>query len=256
MNVVIVTQMRMGSTRLPGKVLKMIGDKTLMQIHLERLSKSITTNKIIIATTTNTEDDAIELLGKKLGFEVYRGSVNDVLERYYFAIKELKPQLVVRVTGDCPLLDHAIIDAVVMMVKTKINQVDYCSNTLEEHFPDGQDVEVVTFQALEKAFFEATLKSDREHVTPYIRRNSDTKGGALFKSMNFPCVANYSHVRMTLDEQADFDLISKLINNLGTNKTWKEYTEFILQNKLSALNEGIIRNEGYLKSIKSDTNHA
>jgi spore coat polysaccharide biosynthesis protein SpsF (cytidylyltransferase family) len=172
------------------------------------------------------------------------------LDRFYQAAKDINPEWVVRVTSDCPLIDPSIIDAVIALAK--VNDVDYCSNTLVEHFPDGQDVEVFKFSALQKAWQEAKLKSDREHVTPYIRRNTNFNDGNLFSAVNFPCYANFSAVRMTVDEPNDLELINQLVNTLGINKTWITYTNHILSNKLYNINKDIIRNEGFLKSLNND----
>src|SRR5690606_16642750 len=134
----------------------------------------------------------------------------------------------------------------------QVQDLDYCSNVIDEGFPDGQDVEVFKFSALEKAWNNASLKSDREHVTSYIRNNSDAKGGSIFKAMNFPAYYGYGDIRMTVDELRDFELIVTLVRALGKDKTWLEYTNYIIQHELSYINNGIIRNEGYLNSLKKD----
>ena len=247
---ILVTQARVGSTRLPGKVLKEVDEKTLLQIHLERLKKCKNITEIIVATTDKEEDLVIFEKVNAWGFNTTRGSELDVLDRFYQAVKDRNPDWVVRVTSDCPLIDPTIIDAVITFAK--MNDVDYCSNTLIEHFPDGQDVEIFKFSALEKAWKEATLTSEREHVTPYIRNNSDINNGKLFSAVNLPSPTNYSDVRMTVDEPKDFELITKLIRKLGTEKSWLEYTNYIIENNLQNINKTIIRNEGYLKSIKND----
>ena len=130
--------------------------------------------------------------------------------------------------------------------------MDYGSNGLTEQFPDGQDIEVFKFSALEIAWKNAKLKSEREHVTPYIRNNADNNGDDLFITINYPCEKDYSKIRMTVDEPRDFDLIELLINNLGIDKTWLEYTNYIIENNLTKINDQIIRNEGLLKSLKED----
>lgn len=247
---VLVTQARTGSTRLPGKVLLKIDGDELLKIHLSRLRKCKSVDQIIIATTTNQEDDIITSLGALWGFDISRGSVDDVLDRFYQAVKEIDPEWVVRVTSDCPLIDPALVDAVISCAQ--VNNADYCSNVLQEHFPDGQDVEVFKFSALEKAWKEAVLKSDREHVTPYIRNNSSFTGGKFFSAVNFPCINNLSDVRMTVDEPRDFDLIKEVINNIGIEKSWLSYTNYIIDNQLQKINANIIRNEGMLKSLRND----
>lgn len=247
---VLVTQARTGSTRLPGKVLKKVNGKSLLQIHLERLKKCAKVSKIIVATTVEEEDKVIFDKCMTWGFEVYRGSETDVLDRFYQATKNKNADWIVRVTSDCPLLDPSLVDAIITCAQS--NNYDYVSNGLVENFPDGQDVEVFRFSALEIAWENAKLNSDREHVTPYIRNNADGKGAAVFTTYNYPYETDYSHIRMTVDEPCDFDLIKKLIENLGTDKTWLDYTNYIIAHNLTMLNDGIIRNEGFLKSLKKD----
>ena len=250
MKTLLITQARLGSTRLPGKVLKEVSGKTLLQIHLDRLSKSKEVDRIVVATTDKPEDDQIKSLVEKLGYPVYRGSENDVLDRFYQAAKPHSPEWVIRVTSDCPLIDASLVDEVIRF--TKANHAEYGSNTLVENYPDGQDVEVFSFKALESAWNEAVLSSDREHVTPYIRKNSSLMGGTKFKSINYPSSENYSHIRMTVDEPRDFELIRRIVEEKGIDKTWKEYTDYIIGSKMTAINSDIIRNEGYLKSIRKD----
>lgn len=250
--VCLITQARTGSTRLPGKVLKKIGGEELLKIHLKRLSNCTAVDKIIVATTTEETDVHIENLVKSWNYDAFRGSENDVLDRFYKAIisLDITPEWVVRVTSDCPLIDPELVDEVVRFAQEK--NVDYAANILLERFPDGQDVEVFKFTALENAWTNATLKSEREHVTPYIRNNSDFKGGTIFTAANFPCSDDFSKVRMTVDEEKDFILIENLIAQLGTDKSWLDYTNFILENNLGNINGDIIRNEGYLKSVNNE----
>ena len=247
---VLVTQARSGSTRLPGKVLKEVGGKSLLQIHLERLSKCTKISEIIVATTVKDEDTIIYNQAIQWGFSASRGSELDVLDRFYQAVKNKKADWIVRVTSDCPLIDPALVDEVITFVQEK--NKDYGSNGLIEHFPDGQDVEVFKFSVLELAWKNAKLKSEREHVTPYIRNHADTNGSNLFTAISFPCKFDFSNIRMTVDEPKDFDLIELLINKLGIEKTWLEYTNYIIKNNLTKINDKIIRNEGFLKSLKND----
>lgn len=252
MNIVVITQARLGSTRLPNKVLKTIGGKSLLEIHVNRIQKAKTITKIIVATTDKPQDDHIESSMKKLGISVFRGSENDVLDRFYQTVKDIKPQLIVRLTSDCPLIDPELIDLIV--IKTIENSVDYCSNTLLETFPDGQDIEVFTFKALEKAWEMAKLQSEREHVTPFIKNNSSFYGKNKYTALNIPSDNEiYKDVRMTVDELEDFSMIKLLINKLGVSATWKNYADLYMNNEnINSLNKNIIRNEGYLKSIKKD----
>ena len=247
---VLITQARTGSTRLPGKVLMEINETPLLKIHLDRLKKSKKVDKIIVATTDNEADNIIEDLATEWGYEVFRGSENDVLDRFYQAVKKITPSWVVRVTSDCPLIDPMLVDKVIEV--TQLKNKDYGSNVIDETFPDGQDVEVFKFSALEMAWKCAKKESDREHVTPYIRNNSNLKGESVFSSLSYKNDFDYSKIRITVDEPDDFELINKIIKNLGFNKSWLEYTEYIINNKLTEINGNIIRNEGYLKSLKND----
>lgn len=246
----LITQARTGSRRLPGKILLEINQVPLLKIHLERLKKSEKVDKIIVATTDKFEDDIVEKKVKDWGFEVFRGSENDVLDRFYQAVKKINPLWVVRVTSDCPLIDPKLVDQVIDFVQNK--DADYGSNTLIENFPDGQDIEVFKFSVLEDAWHNAKLLSEREHVTPFIRKNSTFNGIDKFTSVNFQCNGNFNNIRMTVDEQIDIYTIEILIKNLGYNATWEDYTNFIVNNPKKFDNQNIIRNEGYFKSLKKD----
>jgi spore coat polysaccharide biosynthesis protein SpsF len=250
MKIVIITQARVGSTRLPGKIFKKIGDLTLLDIHLQRLKLSTVFNKIVVATTFETGVEQIIDIAKYNEVDYFQGSTEDVLDRFYNAVKDDKPDFVVRVTSDCPLIDPQLIDEVVN--KTISENLDYCSNQLLEEYPDGQDIEVFKFVALEMAWNQAKLISEREHVTPFIKNNSSFKKGNQFISDNFSCDGNFNHIRMTVDDQKDFDAIELLINHLGKNLSWIDYTDYIMNNPETFNNQSTIRNEGYLKSLKND----
>lgn len=224
--------------------------KTILQIHLDRLKNCKQVSDILVATSTNTADEIIFNKATTLGFKAFKGSEEDVLDRYYKAAKPLQPDWVVRVTSDCPLVDPQLVDAIILLAQKE--ELDYCSNTLLDQYPDGQDVEVFTFASLERAWKEANKPSEREHVTPFIKNNSNDFGLKIFKSENYDCESNYSAIRMTIDEIADFDLIEILVNTLGTDKSWKEYANYIIENGLYDLNKNIIRNEGYQKSLIKD----
>ena len=250
MRTLLITQARTGSTRLPGKVLLKVNGEELLKIHLSRIAQCNLIDEVVVATTINQEDDVIVLLCEEWGVKTSRGSENDVLDRFYKAAVEMKPEWVVRLTSDCPLIDPELIDAVISLAQT--NDVDYCSNVLIEHFPDGQDVEVFKFSVLERAWKESKLKSEREHVTPFIRNNSNGNGNKLFSSINFPCAYDLSNIRMTVDEPSDFELIQQLILETGTKLTWLSYTRYIMEQNLHQINSNIKRNEGLLKSLKND----
>jgi len=248
---VLITQARCGSTRLPNKILKEIEGKTLLEIQVERIKKSNTIDDFYIATTTNEEDGLVESLAQKLGVKCFRGSENDVLDRFYQTIVNIQPKYVIRVTSDCPLIDPALIDEIV--TEAKKSGLDYYANILEERYPDGQDIEVFTFQALERAWKQAKLASEREHVTPFIRVNSSFLNGKLFKSGSHRCAQDYSQVRLTVDEMTDFKVIERLIRELGFDATWKEYADYyLMHDEIHSMNSSITRNEGYIKSISKD----
>ena len=251
MKVLLITQARIGSTRLPGKVLLSIGEETLLSVHLKRLMKCNTINQIVVATTFEDGVDRLVDVCKESEIDYYQGSIEDVLDRFYQASIQYRPDWVVRVTSDCPLLDSRVVDQVVR--KAIETNVDYCANIITEDFPDGQDVEVFKFSALQRAWKEATLKSEREHVTPYIRKNSDLKGGELFTAHDVKCHSNYNSIRMTVDEKADLIAIRRLIEELGITSTWEEYVEYIIKHTDSIGNTDIVRNEGYQKSLTKDT---
>ena len=244
MKIIAITQARTGSTRFPNKIMNKIEDETLLSIHINRIKKSKKINSIIIATTNNKNDDIIELESNKLNVSCYRGDEEDVLDRFYQAAMPYSPDFVVRLTSDCPLIDSSLID---MIIETTVNSnVDYCSNTLIESYPDGQDVEVFSFNSLKKAWEQSVLLSDREHVTPYMKKN--------FKVLNIHSNnMKFNKVRMTVDEPNDFVVIKKLVDKLGLDEKWENYTNLYLNDKtISNINDSIIRNEGYIKSIKND----
>jgi spore coat polysaccharide biosynthesis protein SpsF len=251
MKILAITQARYGSSRLPGKVLKEINGQPLLELHLKRIMRSKLISKLKVATTNEPDANKIEACCKLLNVPVYKGSLEDVLERFYFTAKDENPGLIVRLTSDCPLIDPVVIDNVINYALE--NDCDYASNTLNPTFPDGIDVEVFKFSALEKAFLEATLRSDREHVTPYIWRNSSFKGGSLFKSVSFENHIDYSSFRLTVDKQEDFLVIEKLIIELGSDHSWQEYIEYLnSHSEIESLNKHFVRNEGYQKSLIED----
>lgn len=251
MKILAVTQARIGSTRLSNKILLKVNNKSLLEIHLERILKSKNITKLLVATTNELHVEKITKICEKLDVTYYKGSTNNVLDRFYNASKTENPDWVVRLTSDCPLIDPELIDKVIDYV---VNQdVDYGSNILIEKFPDGQDIEVFKFSALEKAWNEAKLMSDKEHVTTFIRNNSDFNNKKMFKAVNyFAKKFDYSKIRMTVDNIEDFDLIKTLILKLGTDKSWLDYTNYIVKNNLEKTNSNIKRNEGLIKSLLND----
>lgn len=254
MKVLAITQARYGSTRLPAKILKEVNGQTLLEIHLKRILQAKTIDKLKIATTDEEGSKLIVDVADKVGVEYFKGSVEDVLSRFYCTAESEKPDYVIRLTSDCPLIDPNVIDSVVTFA-LEHPEYDYV-HTDAKSFPDGLDTEVMKFSAIEKAYNDANLKSEREHVTPYIWKNGTAEGGTIFNTYNFPNPEgeyNADDYRITIDEPEDFEVIKALIENLGIEKGWKEYIDYLLEHKeLYALNSRFANNEGYAKSIAND----
>lgn len=225
MNIVAITQSRMGSTRLPGKVLKKVNEKTLLDYQLDSLKKSKLLTQVVVATTTESSDDAIVQLCEKRDQAYFRGSESNVLERYYLAAKKYKADVVVRITSDCPVIDAEIVDNVIQQFIN--NKVDYASNSLERTYPRGMDTEVFTMKALEMAYSGATEQKEFEHVTPYIYFHPQ-----LFKILSIKNDINYSKYRWTVDTDEDFKLIENLIEFLSVQSQ-----EINLHNLLNAMDQ-------------------
>jgi len=252
LNIIALTQARIGSSRLPRKVLKPVGSETILSLHLNRLRQATLIDQIVVATTHEKYVERIIAIAKESGTAYFQGDTNNVLDRFYQAAKLHKADYVVRLTSDCPLIDPKLIDQVITF--TIDRKLDYGSNILIEHFPDGQDIEVFTFKALEKAHQLAQLDSEKEHVTPYIIKRSTFKGGKQFIAENFPSSIDYSAVRMTVDEPNDYFIIKTLVKELGAEASWNEYTQHILNNPAKFTNQKIVRNEGYLNSLNREQN--
>jgi spore coat polysaccharide biosynthesis protein SpsF len=209
MKTALIVQARMGSSRLPGKVMLRVLGKTLIEYQVERLSRCSEVDELIIATTVQDLDDPIADLCKKLGVHVYRGSVEDVLSRYYEAAKISQANLVVRCNSDCPLIDHRVVDGVIRHFKEGFPAYDYASNILMPTYPTGMHTEVFTFQALKKAFNASVSPEEREHVTPFVYRNPK-----MFNLSNVKIDQDLSKIRLTIDYQEDYEVIKKVIEGL------------------------------------------
>lgn len=211
MRIVAIIQARMGSTRLPGKVMMKIQGKTVLDHVISRVKQSNGIDDIVIATTTKPDDDIIAEEADRLNVKCFRGSEDDVLSRYYYSAKENKADAVIRITSDCPLIDPKVIDK--MVVKFKLlyigNNVDYLSNTLKRTYPRGLDAEIIPFNKLEEAFNDADKTYQREHVTPYFYENP-----GKFILVNYFNDADYSNYRWTLDTPEDFELITIIYEEL------------------------------------------
>lgn len=208
-----IIQARTGSTRLPGKVMKNLCGKTVLAHDIERVSQSKLIDKIIIATTTLKADDVIVDEAKKCGVDVFRGSEDDVLSRYYLAANEVGANTIVRITSDCPLIDPIILDNIISYYLNQGYEIatNASSDLSKRTFPRGLDVEVFSFFMLEKAYTNAKEKYQREHVTPYIYENAKAIGYYLNDK-------DYSYYRWTLDTDEDWELISKIYEKLYHGK--------------------------------------
>jgi len=249
MNTLAIIQARTGSTRLPGKVLKKIFNKTVIEHVVERVNLAKKIDKVFVATTHKEEDLPLIKICVDAGFNIFCGSEKDVLDRFYQIAKLEKPKLIVRITSDCPVIDPDIID---LVITQHINfNADYTSNTMNIPFPNGQDVEVFSFDTLEKAWKNSILLSDREHVTPYIKFNKES-----FKLHFIESTKDLSSLRLTLDEEVDLKLIEIIYNNLYEKNNYfgmKEIlTLFNEQPELVDINSMLVREAGYLKSLKED----
>ena len=209
MKVVCIMQARVGSSRLPAKVLKKIAGKTVLEHDVDRLNRVKSIDEIVIATTIEERDYKIVDEANRLGVKFFRGSEDDVLSRYYFAAKENNADVVVRVTSDCPLLDSKVTDEIIRFYLDNYPRYDYVSNTLDRTYPRGLDTEVFSFKALEKAFYEAKEDFQREHVTPFIWDNNKE-----FINYQFKQSEDNSNLRLTLDTEEDLKLITEVYSEL------------------------------------------
>lgn len=254
MKVLAITQARYGSTRLPAKILKEVNGMSLLEIHLRRIMQAKSIDKVKIATTNEEGSKYITDVADKVGVAYCKGSLEDVLDRFYQTALPEHPDYIVRFTSDCPLVDPSLIDEVVKYAID--NDYDYV-NVDSSQYPDGLGTEVVKYAAFEKAYKEATLASEREHVMPYIWKNGTALGGTMFKSYKYPNkFGNYNanDYRITIDEPEDFEVIKVLIEKLGIERSWKDYIDYLVSHEeLRKINSKFHYNEGYEKSIKNDS---
>jgi spore coat polysaccharide biosynthesis protein SpsF len=223
MKKVAIIQARMGSTRLPGKILKDIKGQPMLWHVIDRVNYSNLIDKIVIATTDNKEDDKIENFCKTNDINFYRGNQEDVLDRYYQTARIYQADLIIRITSDCPLIDPSIIDKIIEHYLNNKEKVDYVSNILERTYPRGMDVEVFSFRTLETAWQKAEQQYQREHVTPYICKNPDT-----FTMSHVKNEIDLSILRLTVDEEKDLELVRGIYKKLY-NKNTVFYLEDIVK---------------------------
>ncbi len=246
--VVAIIQARMGSTRFPGKILERVNSISILGILIKSLLKSKSIDELILAIPDGRENFPLLNEARIYGIKVFQGSENDVLDRFYNAAKKEDGKIIVRLTGDCPLHDSKIIDQMISQFKNE--DIDYLSNVHPPTYPDGLDVEIFSFEALESAWKNAKATYQREHVTPYIWERTDQ-----FKIKNFELDGkNFSHMRWTIDEKKDFLFIQEILNNLGENEITFENILKVLEKfpKLNEINFEYLRNEGFTKSLKEE----
>lgn len=247
--IAIIIQARMGSTRLPGKVLKTIEGIPMLELQINRLKYSKFSLEIIIATSILKQDKPILKLAEELKVKSYAGSHEDVLDRYYQAALRYNINIVARITADCPLIDPEILDRMLEIFLE--GNYDYISNVRPATFPDGLDIEIFSFETLERTWKEARKTSEREHVTGYIGKNMH-----LFKTFNFKYEEDFSEMRWTVDVPADFEFVKIVYKNLYHKKKiflMKDILDLLKEKpELMDLNNKFIRNESYLKSLQND----
>ena len=245
--VVAIIQARMGSTRLPGKVLKPVGGRPLLSYLVERVKRAKLVTDIIVATTDKPDDDRIADFCQEEGIVVHRGAENDVLDRYRQAAAKANADYVMRLTGDNPLIDPEICDRVVATMFEE--KVDYVG--LDPSFADGLDCCVISRAVLEEMWEKAELASEREHVTLFLHNNKDS-----FSVIRLRNETDDSHIRLTVDEQRDYEVVRRIFESLyrpGYPMRYADIRRYLMDNpQVFDINSGIQRNEGLEKSLEKD----
>jgi glutamate-1-semialdehyde 2,1-aminomutase len=239
MKVVAIVQARMGSSRLPGKVLREISGQPLISVLLKRLARSRRLDEVVVAIPEGATDDVLAEFLRANGYKTFRGSENDVLRRYLDAATASGADIVVRVTGDCPFIDPDVLDTVVESLVS--SGAEYASNIAPPTFPDGLDVEVFQFSVLRRANLEANETPQREHVTPYLRESG------LFRTVNVSNEVDHSDERWTVDEAGDLQVADAIMAQLGPgiDFSWRDILLLKAERpELFQFNSGIARNEG------------
>lgn len=247
MNLLII-QARMGSSRLPGKVMRTIKGKPLLELQYERVRTAKSVDRLVVATTTAPGDDAIEAWCKRVGVDVFRGSEHDVLDRYYRAAKPYAPDNVIRVTSDCPLHHAEVIDFVAG--EFAHSGCDYFSNSNHEPdvLEDGFDTEVFSFAALETAWRDAKLLSEREHVTPFIKNS----GRFCCGYRKFDPAYRY---KLSVDNEDDFRLAEAIFGSFADHTAFgvADVTRLMRERpELGQINAASVPNAGYRKSLEQE----
>ena len=244
MKTLAIVQARLGSTRFPKKMFAKIEDKTLIDFVFYRLKESSEIDQIVLATTVNEIDDELCQWAIKNNIDYYRGSENNVLERYYLAASEFKGDVIVRITGDDPLKDVRVIDSVI--AELKLRNLDFCYNNFPPTFPEGMDCEVFTMNSLRNAYEHASSDFEKEHVTQYMYKNLDK-----FKYYNYSNEFNYSNLRWTIDTKEDLELVQSIYSHLYRRNPlfgWQEVIQLLTEfPEIASINNKVNRSHLYKK---------
>lgn len=250
MSTAAIIQARMGSTRLPGKIMADIEGEPLLAHVIERTRAAHLVEQVIIATTGEEEDEVVVDFTRERDLPCFTGSLEDVLDRFYQAAMKFNVTTIVRITPDDPFKDPTVIDRVIGRFQDAAGTLDYASNTLKPTFPEGLDVEVFSFPALKEAWTKAKMPSEREHVTPYIWNHPEH-----FRLANVENSEDLSALRWTIDYEADLRFAREVYARFPRGRlfTMGDILELMkAEPALAEINRGTARNEGYLKSLQKE----
>lgn len=247
--ILAIIQARTGSTRLPGKMLERIGDKTIMRHCIDQVRAAKRIDRVVVATTTGTEDDKLVDEVVQSRCDVARGSAHDVLDRFYQAARERNATTIVRICGDCPFIDPRLIDEVVQFFLDHRGEFDYVSNVHPPTVPDGYDVEVFTFEALERVWRTADMMSQHEHVTTAIWEHPDKYRVGSWRNKE-----DLSHIRVVVDESEDLQMLREVYACLNGKEITLDSVMGVIRAypNLLEINSTHKREEGYRKSLAED----
>jgi len=246
--ITVMIQARTGSSRLAGKVLSQIENKPMIWHVINRVKKIESVQQIVLITTNDESDQVLLDIAKNEDIMGFAGDTTNVLNRHYQCALKISADPIIRITSDCPIIDPYLVEEMLQFFLT--HNYDYVSNIHPATYPDGLDVEIFSFQTLEKTFLDAKLNSEKEHVTPYMEKHPE-----LFNIFNFENNEDLSHIRLTVDQKEDLELIQNLYsvmspkNDFGLNEIKDVFSK---KPELFKINSKYRRNEGYLKSLKED----
>lgn len=251
--IVAILQARCGSKRLPNKVLLKLKGKTIIEHIVDRLKQCKQIDKIIVTTSINKKDDKIQKICNNLGIDYFRGSENDVLERFYECAQKYKAKQIIRVCADSPCIDSKIVNKLINVHLKSKNDYSSLGFVDQETYPDGMNIEIFTFNVLKILYQKAFLKSDLEHVTSFLKNYYKQLNLKIYILKHKP---SYNYIRLSLDYKKDFKLLKKIFNKLYEINNYfglKEIIELFKNNpKLLNINKNIRNNEGYFKSLEKN----